>query len=139
VLKNSNWYLQGYCTTRNDFRIFSISNMSSLETQNETFIPREFDYESMDFYFRTDRKKITLKLRIDESLRELMTEFCGEDKIEDLGDNKYIAYFPFVEDDYMYKMILQFGEKCECLEPENIRSEIVRRIRNMLNVYINPH
>jgi Predicted transcriptional regulator len=135
VLKNSEWYVQGYCTTREDFRIFSISNISSLKVLKETFSPREIDYESLDIYFRTDRKSIIIKLLIDESLRDLMIEFCGEDKIEYYKDNKFLAHFPFVEDDYMYGYLLHFGDRCTCLEPENIRLEFISRINSSLNAY----
>lgn len=135
VLKNSNWYVQGYCTTRKDFRIFKLSRISSLELLKETFIPREFDYESLDVSFRTGKKITTVKLLVDESLRDTMIEFCGEDNIENCGNNKFIAYFPFADDDYWYNTILHFGDKCECLEPENVRLEITRRIKNLLNIY----
>lgn len=134
VLKNSNWYVQGYCTIRKDFRIFRLSRISSLELLKETFIPREFDYESLDISFRKG-ETVTAKLVIEESLKDRMMEFCGEDNIEACGNNKFIVYFPFVEDDYCYNMLLHFGDKCECLEPENIRSEVIRRIKNMLNIY----
>lgn len=135
VLKNSNWYIQGYCTLRKDFRIFQIANLSSFEILDETFIPRDFDYESLDIYFRTNRETITLKLLIDESLLDIMLEFCGKDNVTFYKDNKYVAYFPFVEDDYFYNMILRFDDKCECLEPEHVRLEIIRRIERLLSIY----
>jgi len=135
VLKNSSWYIQGYCTLREDVRIFEVSNMSSLKVLEEAFIPREFDYDSQDIYFRTDRKTITLKLLIHESLSDIMVEFCGKDNVTLYKDDKYIAYFPFVEDDYFYNMILRFGDKCECLEPEHVRAEIIKRIEKLLSIY----
>lgn len=135
VLKNSNWYIQGYCTLRNDFRIFEVSNMSSLKIPEETFIPRNFDYDSQDIYFRTDRETITLKLLIHESLSDFMVELCGKNNVMLYKDDKYIAYFPFIEDDYFYNMILGFGDKCECLEPEHVRLEIIRRVEKILSMY----
>lgn len=42
VLKESNWYLQAYCTTRCDFRIFKLSRISQIEIMEDKFIPREF-------------------------------------------------------------------------------------------------
>nr|OZC16781.1 hypothetical protein SPSIL_36180 [Sporomusa silvacetica DSM 10669] len=72
---------------------------------------------------------------VKESLLNLMIEFCGEEKIEACGNNKYMVYFPFAEDDYWYNMILHFGDKCECLEPENVRSELIRQIENLLTMY----
>jgi predicted DNA-binding transcriptional regulator YafY len=50
-------------------------------------------------------------------------------------DNKFIAYFPFIEDDFSYGMILRLGDKCECLEPENVRLEVIRRVENLLSIY----
>lgn len=135
VLKNSNWYIQGYCTMREDIRIFKVSNISSLKIVKETFIPRDFDYNSQDIYFRTNRETITLKLLIHESLLDTMVEFCGKDNVTYYKNNIYIAYFPFVEDDYFYNMILHFGDKCECLEPEHVKLEIIRRIEKLLSIY----
>lgn len=135
VLKESNWYLQGYCASRKDFRIFRLSRISSLELLKETFLPRKFDYESQDFSFRTGRKAITIKLLVDESIRDLMVDFCEAENIKSYGDNKFIVQCPFVEDDFWYSMLLRFGDKCECLEPENVRSEVIRRVENLLAVY----
>ncbi len=135
VLKSSNWYLQGYCTTRKDFRTFKLSRISTLELLNESFLPREFDYESLDVSFRTDKNTTIIKLLVDETLRDIMTELCGEEKIEACEDNKLIVYFPFAEEDSWYNMLLRYGDKCEILEPENVRLELIRRIKNLLYVY----
>ena len=137
VLKNSNWYIQGYCLLRKDYRIFEIANMSFLKIKDEEFTPREFDYNTQDIYFRTDRETITLKLLVDESLLDTMIKFCGEDNVIPHEDNKYICYYPFVEDNYFYNKILQFGDKCECLEPEHVRTNLINRIENLLSVYKN--
>lgn len=138
VLKNSNWYIQGYCLIRKAIRIFEVSNMSSLEVLDEIFTPRDFDYDSQDIYFRTNRETITLKLLIHESLLDIMIEFCGKDNVTPCSNDKYIAYFPFVEDDYFYNMILRFGDKCECLEPDHVRLEIIKKIEKLLSIYKKP-
>ena len=135
VLKNSSWYLQGYCTTRNDFRVFKLSRISSLELLEDTFMPREFDYKALEVPNNIKKKSITIKLLIDESLLDLMIEFCGEEHIKPYDDNKFIVCFPFTEDDFSYSMILRLGDKCECLEPENVRLEFIRRVESLLNIY----
>jgi predicted DNA-binding transcriptional regulator YafY len=135
VFKNSNWYVQGYCPTRNDFRIFSLVNISSLKLLDETFKPREINFDLLDIYFKTDRERITLQLLVDESLRDHMVDYCGKENVTASENNRFIAYYPFVEDDYMYRTLLQFGDKCECLEPENIRLEVIKRIKSSLSIY----
>ncbi|MBM7869766.1 putative DNA-binding transcriptional regulator YafY [Clostridium pascui] len=64
-----------------------------------------------------------------------MLERCGKENIENYGDNKLIVNFPFIEDEFGYNILLGFGDKCECLEPAHVREEVIRRIKNMLNVY----
>lgn len=135
ILKNSNWYLQGYCTTKNDFRTFKLSRISSLKLFEETFTPREFDYKALEISTNKEKKSTPIKLLIDESLQDMMIEFCGEENLKPCCNNKFIASFPFIEDDFSYSMILRLGDKCECLEPENIRSEVIRRVENLLNIY----
>lgn len=135
VLKNSTWYVQGYCLLRKDFRIFEVTNMSSFQVLDESFKVRDFDYKSMDIYFRTERKRILLKLVIQESLLEIMIEKCGKDNVYPIGKGKYMAYFPFVEDDYFYNMLISYGNQCECVEPTHVREEIVNRLENILGVY----
>ncbi len=41
IFKDSNWYIQAYCTSRQDFRTFRLSRMSSLQVLDEAFVPRE--------------------------------------------------------------------------------------------------
>lgn len=62
-------------------------------------------------------------------------DFCAyEDFLMD-GEEHYIVNFPFVENEYYYGVLLSFGNKCECLEPLHIRTEILRRIHEMAAVY----
>jgi len=135
VLKDTNWYLQGYCISKQDFRIFKLSRISELEVLEDTFIPREFQVKPLGAWDYIEKNIITIKLLVDESLREQMLERCGEENIENYGDNKLIVTFPFVEDEFGYNILLGFGDKCECLEPGHVREEVIRRIKNMLNIY----
>ncbi|WP_068497824.1 helix-turn-helix transcriptional regulator [Paenibacillus kribbensis] len=135
VLKDTAWYLQGYCTMREGMRVFRVSRISLLKLMKENFIPRELDMQSLDY---PDEKQRTVQLLIDESLRELMEELCGEDNIKLYDDQRYIVQFPFVDNDYWYNSLMKFGDKCECLEPEHIRNELIQRIKQLCAVYNIP-
>lgn len=135
VLKESNWYLQGYCTFREEFRIFKLSRISSLEVLDETFIPHEFDTKPLGVWDKIEKNIIVIKLLVHESLRDRMSEICGEESIQTYGENKLIVNFPFEENEFGYNMLLSFGDKCECLEPAHVREEIICRVKNLLKVY----
>lgn len=66
-----------------------------------------------------------------------MIERCGEDNVQAYGEDKFIVDFPFVADDFGYNILMGFGDKCECLSPENIRIELIKRIKKLLYVYEN--
>jgi predicted DNA-binding transcriptional regulator YafY len=135
VLKESNWYLQGYCLSKQDYRVFKLSRISNLEILDDTFVPREFYAKSLGAWDYIERKMIKIKLLVHESLRDRMIDHCGVENIETSEDNKLIVNFPFVEDEFGYNLLLSFGDKCECLEPTNVRVELIRRIKNMLSNY----
>jgi predicted DNA-binding transcriptional regulator YafY len=133
-LKDSNWYLQAYCTSKQDFRVFKLSRMSSPKVLDETFVPKEFSTENHNSPLL---KWTAIKLLVDKSSKGWAADFCGIENIEPYSDDKVIVNFPFAENDYCYSQILRFGDKCECIEPESVRQEIVSRIHSMLKLYKN--
>lgn len=135
VLKESNWYLQGYCISKQDFRIFKLSRISDIKVIEESFITRKFNLKSLGSWDYIEKNIIMIKLVVDESLREKMIEHCGEENIKSYKNNKLLIDFPFINDDFGYNLLLSYGDKCECLEPINIRNELIRRIKSMLDKY----
>lgn len=135
VLKGSHWYLQGYCRKRNDFRLFRLSRMSNLQMQEEIFVPRDYQKPQLEFNDIWETMQKRIRIRIHKSVMDRALDFCAyEDFLMD-GEEHYIVNFPFVENEYYYGVLLSFGNKCECLEPLHIRTEILRRIHEMAAVY----
>ena len=138
VLKSSHWYLQGYCHKRNDFRLFRISRMSNLQLQEETFTPRDTPKPTLDFSENLETMQTKIKLRIHKSAMDRLLDFCTYEHFSPDGDEHYIVSFPFIENDYYYNILFSFGDKCECLEPLPIRTEMKRRIHELAAIYDQP-
>ncbi|MFC4306783.1 helix-turn-helix transcriptional regulator [Cohnella boryungensis] len=132
VLKDIVWYLHAYCFTRQGFRMFKLSCMSAVKLHNEQFMPKNLESEPLD---SSETKQVTLKLLIDESLRHYMAGYCGEENVQFYNSNKWLVRFPFIENDYCYGHLLSFGDKCECLEPEHVRLELIDRINRLMGKY----
>lgn len=110
VLKSSHWYLQGYCHERSDYRFFRLSRISNLQMIEET-------------------------IRIHKSVMDRVLDFCSYEDFFPDGDEHYMVSFPFIENDYYYDILLGFGDKCECLEPLPIRTEMKRKIYEIAAIY----
>ncbi|MFC4303360.1 helix-turn-helix transcriptional regulator [Cohnella boryungensis] len=132
IMKDTNWYLQGFCTTKEAFRTFRLTRISFLRVLDKHFIPREF---KSALEAKSERETITIKLLVNESLLDIMTEYCGKDCIKAYDSKHWMVDFPFIEDDHGYGFLLRFGEKCICVEPEHVRIEVIRRIKYLQAAY----
>lgn len=135
ILKNSQWYFQGYCYKRNDFRLFKLSRISNLQIKNRTFIPKINPDPLLDTTEILTKLRITIKLRIHESILERILDYCDYENFSKDDKSHYIVNFPFIENDYYYSMLLGFGDQCECLEPLHVRSTLKEKIKNLSRIY----
>ncbi|SHK73808.1 helix-turn-helix transcriptional regulator [Desulforamulus aeronauticus] len=135
VLKSSHWYWQGYCLKRNDYRLFKLSRTSNLQIQEEAFTPRDYQKPTLDFTYILAIMQTKIKIRIHKSVIDRVLDFCAYEHFSPDGNEHYIVSFPFIENEYYYNILFSFGDKCECLEPLYIRSEMKRRIHDMATIY----
>ncbi len=135
VLKGSHWYWQGYCHTRKDFRLFKLSRTSNLQIQEQFFTPRDYPKPQLDFTDALATMQTTIKIRIHQSVMDRVLDYCAYEHFSPDGDEHYIVRFPFIENEYHYNIIFSFGDKCECLEPLSIRTEMKRRIHDIAAIY----
>ncbi len=135
VLKGSHWYWQGYCHIRNDFRLFKLSRTSNLQIREESFTPRDYQKPQLDVTDILATMQIYIKIRIHKSVMDRVLDYCAYEHFSPDGDEHYIVSFPFIENEYYYNILFSFGDKCECLEPLHIRTEMKRRIHDIAAIY----
>ncbi|MEA4870481.1 MAG: YafY family protein [Christensenella sp.] len=135
ALKNSQWYWQGYCLLRDDFRLFKLSRTSKLTIQEDTFAPREHPKPQLDFSDALAALQTKITIRIHRSVMDRVLDYCPYEQFTPDGDAHYVVRFPFIENDFYYNVLFSFGDQCECLEPLAIRAEMKRRIQSMAALY----
>ncbi len=135
VLKSSHWYLQGYCHKREDFRLFKLSRISNLQIEEEIFTPRDYQNPQLEFNDILATMQTTIKIRIHKSVMDRVLDYCTYEHFLPDGDKHYIVSFPFIENEYYYNILFRKEKKCECLEPSHIRTEMKRRIDEIVTIY----
>lgn len=135
VLKGNQWYWQGFCYQRNDFRLFRVSRISALQIQEQHFTPREYPKPQLEFADVLTTMQDNIKIRIHKSISEMVLEYCTEEQFFADGEEHFIVDFPFIENDYYYNILFSFGNKCVCLEPAHVRAEMRRRIDELAVAY----
>lgn len=94
IFKQEYWYLFGYCTYRNDFRVFKVNRIGNLLLEGEIFRERK-DYQipllQSDF---PDQKGERITARIDKSLEFLAVDFFGlKNIVKDAEGNIIVSFF----------------------------------------------
>ena len=135
ILKSNHWYFQGYCHKRNDFRLFKLSRISNLHVQEEIFIPRDYQKPQLDFSDMLVTMQTEIIIRIHKTVMDRVLDYCTYEHFLPDGDEHYIVRFPFIENDYYYNILFSFGDKCECLEPLHVRTQMKFRIQNIAALY----
>lgn len=137
VLKSNHWYLHGYCRERCALRLFRLSRIFNLQTQEEIFTPRNYPKPQLGFDSLLAAMQTRIKIRIHRSVMDRVLDFCTHEDFLPDGAEHYIVDFPFIENEYYYNILLSFGDKCQCLEPPEVRAEMKRKIRNIAALYEN--
>ncbi|RDU23677.1 helix-turn-helix transcriptional regulator [Anaerosacchariphilus polymeriproducens] len=135
VLKGNHWYLQAYLPRSQVFRLFKLRRMSDVQIECNTFTSRNLPHPYSDFTDRMSSRMFPIKLLIDSSVLDKMLDYCTMEEINDIGNDKYTVNFNFIDDDYGYGILMSFGNKLVCLEPDYIRMELKKRLEAMLSQY----
>lgn len=135
VLKGGAWYFQGYCLSRNDFRLFRLSRMASPEMRKESFIPRAYQRPILDIPENVAPAQLEITLRIHRAIIDRVLEVCEYDALTPDGDEHFIVRLPFIDRDYYYDQLLSLGDKCQCLAPLYVRDKLRGKIRALAAAY----
>lgn len=132
--KDKSWYLHGYCTLKNDYRLFKISRMANISITDETFTVRSDEGFSVVDLEESQCEMVNLKLLFSSQVAyRVYDEFPHESivKNED-GSLSVIASYP--KGAWIYGFILSFGSFVKVIEPKHIRetikNELVKTMKN---------
>lgn len=133
VFQWSNWYAWGYCTKRNDYRMFKLTRMTEL-TAGEKFVPRDIPDYSCD-KLRHAYGGVAVKVRFDSSVKWRLVDEFGAENLSEEKDGSIVMDFTWSDVPSFYSYIAGFREAAEILAPEEYRREFSELLEKMLNIY----
>jgi len=137
VYKGNAWYLYGYCRTKNDYRIFRFSRMKELAISDEHFKTHEksLDNPPWENLWTAKGIPVNLVMRFSPLVNERVIDFFSEQDITIENDGSLTVHVSYPEDDWVYGIILSYGEYVEVLEPQHIRSILKEKAKKMWEKY----
>lgn len=138
ILKGYVWYLQAYCTLREDFRVFRLNRIQAPKLLSSgTFVHRESpsleQYAWDSEWSREIEQDIILtfhpnvRYRIEDSFPPAFISVLADGSIQVNGR------FPI--DEWFYGMLLSYGDHVKVVKPDSLAKEIVHRAQKVIERY----
>ncbi len=134
------WYLIGFCTLRNEVRIFAVDRIKSMEILADKFdYPADFKIEDyLEGVWGIIRGKlIRVAIRFDKFQARWIRErpLREGESLEETVDGGVVFMAGVSGFTEIKQWILSFGDHAEVLEPEELRNEIWREVKRMREIY----
>jgi predicted DNA-binding transcriptional regulator YafY len=135
VLKGFNWYVFAYCHLREDYRFFRLSRIYKIKLLEEKFIRREMSYEDFKERSNSNYNMVELVLKFSPEVSQRVADFFYEEDTIIEKNGCKIVKVSYPEDEWVYSMILSYGEYVEVVEPLHIKKIIKERARKIYEKY----
>lgn len=137
LLKGYIWYLHAYCRAREDYRLFRLSRIQELETnEGDYFKPHSVEIERLDWLEEWNSEGyIAVELyfsgRVEARIRDI---FDSEQIIRD-AQGYFWVKTEIQNDEWMFSMLLSFGEDLCIIKPNSLRERIKQTAQKLLDMY----
>ncbi len=135
VFKAQSWYIQGFCTYKQEIRTFRMSRVKNLLMKDDRFertVPKDLSIEP-DYEKSYDLVLFKLKFR-KEIAHKVFDEF-DEKYIENQEDGSFLVTIYYPINEWMVGHILSFGNFVEIMEPCEARKLIKDRAKLIFDIY----
>ena len=136
VFRWSSWYLWAWCRDREDYRLFKLNRMEGVEEKKEEFIGRNAPIPDLSNE-KVFPGGISVKALFSPEWKWRLVEDFGPDSFQEMEDGRLLFSSSYMDKESLVTWLFTFGSKVEVLEPQEIRSLIIRNAEETLALYQN--
>lgn len=129
----NSWYLYGYDSFKDDFRLFKIMRIKDINVLDETL---DKVIVTDKIIFEDNTKRINLKLEINKNLSYRVYDEFDDNCIKTLDNGNFLVEVNIPENEWLYGYILSFGEYAKVISPNYIKEIIFNKLNKSLKNYI---
>ncbi len=135
---NGIMYIKGYYSDSSEsFRTLRLSRFEDIKLSHKKYSFNEnFEKDNDESAFsQAVYKMYHVKLKIPKGNHDLLDYKYGDNQVIKDYDTYFILEFDLAGDLLIKDLVLSMGADCEILEPEKIRSEIIKEIKAISSLY----
>lgn len=135
LLKNSAWYVHGFCEKAQDFRIFKLARIKVIKEVERYFERLEVETPQGEAFLGAGQGSEAMVLKFKKQAFSRLFDFFGRESMEFLDNGDIIVRVTMPIDEWVYYVLFGFSTFVEVIEPEHLRDGMLARINQMQEVY----
>ena len=134
IFRWSSWYLYGWCTDRQDYRLFKLNRMDQVTETDQAYARRNAPLPDLSNE-KIFPGGIRVKALFDRDQKWRLAEEFGSDSFTETEDGKMLFTADYTDLENLVTWLMTFQDKAEVLEPEEAREMIAAAVRRMSDIY----
>lgn len=134
VFQWSDWYVWGYCTQREEYRMFKLMRMTELaltdEKNSDRMVPEYICKKLWD-----NSGGIEAVVKFDDSVKWRIIDEFGADFLKYNENGDIIVTIPWSNIPALYQYVLSFGDKAEIIAPMEYRQNFAKFLKKIQKKY----
>lgn len=122
IFQWSSWYVWGYCTDKQDYRLFKLNRMIDLKNNAEKYKVRQTPSPNLSSE-RVFPITLDVQALFEPTIKWRLIEEFSIDSFEEQADGKLLFHFGFSNKENLFSWLLSFGNQVELIEPSELRTE----------------
>ena len=137
LFKWFSWYLYGFCRLRKDYRIFRLSRMQDVHLTDKHFSRKNKGLFQFLEEIETSSSQYSddIVLKFHPSAQTHIEDYLHGSRMKNDSDGNIILHLLLPENEWLYSMILSYGDMVEVLAPAHLREIIREKSLNILKKY----
>lgn len=134
VFQWASWYVWGYCTLRQDYRMFKLNRMQEVYATSEAFQLRDHPVFQLD-HREVFPQSFEAEARFLPEMKWRLVEEYGMESFTEQEDGTLLFRAGFMDKASLFGWLLTFGDKVELQKPVEFRKELAAILERALSQY----
>lgn len=134
VFQWSSWYVWGWCSVREDYRLFKLNRMDRVAETEKGFVCREVPMPDLSNE-KIFPGGINVKALFTPDMKWRLVEEFGPHCFTEADDGRLFFSADYTDMENLVTWLMTFGAKAEVLEPVEARDIIRRNAEEILKIY----
>lgn len=127
AFKSKAWYLQAFCLLKDDYRSFRVNRIIDPRLTGKAFDRSSFDIPPLEDGAASPTNLISLELVFEPRAAARVYDEFDSGCIELADEGRFHVRTLYPEDEYLYRLLLSFGDDISIVEPLHVCEEAQRR------------